>query len=308
VVDAAVSLLQTAETLPVALPSPSPAPATPCVQDLPTHALEAVLRARGDLTSCDDLLARSTPTPTPAYAPPPPRLSLPQQCSCYEGWKGLRCSEPICPESCHMATRQGICVSPGVCQCMAGWSGAACDKPGCKDMCNDHGACLAGVPPVCSCGVGWTGPSCAEPVCPDDCSGRGECVAAGECACDAGWQGPSCAEPDCGPVERGQCVEAPSAVLSLSARDGNRTAVSLRSKACFAGWTGENCSEPICPGDCSGHGKCVAPGKCACNPGFAGLTCDVCKSGMCFATTPEWVEARGTNLSGVAVDAARGIG
>ena len=34
----------------------------------------------------------------------------------------------------------------------------------------------------------------------------------------------------------------------------------------------------------------------------------MCKSGICFATSPEWMEARGANLSGIAVDAASGIG
>jgi len=228
----------------------------------------------------------------------PPAASARQQCSCYTGWKGARCSEPICPQACHMETRQGICASPGVCQCLAGWSGAACDRPGCKDNCNGHGPCLAGPFPVCSCGVGWTGPSCAEPVCPEDCSGRGECLSAGNCKCEAGWGGASCAEADCGEVEHGACVNVSSAALGAT----------FLEKRCFPGWRGANCSEPVCPSDCSGHGACVAPGQCACSPGFVGLACEVCKSGICFATSPEWMEARGANLSGIAVDAASGIG
>ena len=154
-----------------------------------------------------------------------------QQCSCYTGWKGARCSEPICPQACHMEARQGICASPGVCQCLAGWSGAACDRPGCKDNCNGHGPCLAGPFPVCSCGYPSPSPSpspspnpCPNPspspnpnpnpspnpnpnpnpipnpnqVCPEGCSGRGECLSAGNCKCEAGWAGASCAEADCG--------------------------------------------------------------------------------------------------------------
>ena len=98
-------------------------------------------------------------------------------------------------------------------------------------------------------------------------------------------------------MEHGACVNVTSAALGAT----------FLEKACFAGWRGANCSEPICPSDCSGHGSCVAPGQCACSPGFVGLACEVCKSGICFATSPEWMEARGANLSGIAVDAARGV-
>ena len=268
--------------------------------ETPTCALEGGCMY-GTCAVIDAAAAAAAFLELPASAPNAPArmaaATAKQQCSCYSGWKGARCSEPICPQACHMETRQGICASPGVCQCLAGWSGAACDRPGCKDMCNGHGPCLAGPFPVCSCGVGWAGPSCAEPACPEGCSGRGECVSAGNCKCEAGWGGASCAEADCGEVEHGACVNVTSAALGAT----------FLEKACFAGWRGANCSEPICPSDCSGHGSCVAPGQCACSPGFVGLACEVCKSGICFATSPEWMEARGANLSGIAVDAARGV-
>ncbi len=60
---------------------------------------------------------------------------------------------------------------------------------------------------------------------------------------------------------------------------------------CRLGWTGDICAESIsamkfrersskdgCPQDCSGNGKCGAPGtdnanKCLCNSGYVGVDC-----------------------------------
>ena len=301
-------------------PKVSTPPPPPCKEPyVPKDALERAAHGKG-WTGCSDpdaALLLPTPTPTAGATPMPTPFAvgppLIQQCTCFPGWKGARCSEPICPEGCNMQTRQGVCVSPGVCQCMAGWSGAACERPGCKDMCNGHGACLPGAPgsPVCSCGLGWGGASCAEPVCPAGCSGHGVCAAPGECKCYAGWGGADCSELACGEVapKHGECVTLSDS--SLAPLDDLDATSALNTTAlCYPGWTGPTCATPDCPLNCSGHGKCVAPGKCRCQAGFSGLACDVCKAGVCLSTpnTDTWVRAAGSNLSGVAVDVARGLG
>ncbi|KAI4375009.1 hypothetical protein MLD38_012931 [Melastoma candidum] len=47
---------------------------------------------------------------------------------------------------------------------------------------------------------------------------------------------------------------------------------------CFLGFQGHDCSNRSCPGQCSGHGQCLANGMCLCDDRYAGIDCstEVC--------------------------------
>jgi hypothetical protein len=67
-------------------------------------------------------------------------------------------------------------------------------------------------------------------------------------------------------------------VLSITKTAAGVTGVFARCSEYFSGY---DCALPVCygfnsshPSVCSGHGMCVAPGKCECMPGHAGDTCD----------------------------------
>ncbi|XP_018626037.1 uncharacterized protein [Nicotiana tomentosiformis] len=63
---------------------------------------------------------------------------------------------------------------------------------------------------------------------------------------------------------------------------------------CFIGFGGHDCSKRPCPGNCSGHGKCLGSGVCECQNGYTGIDCStavcdeqcslhcgVCDNGVC---------------------------
>jgi host cell factor len=45
---------------------------------------------------------------------------------------------------------------------------------------------------------------------------------------------------------------------------------------CVPGFTGHDCLTPVpCPFNCNGHGQCLSTGRCACDNGFGGTSCEV---------------------------------
>ncbi|XP_040819052.1 tenascin isoform X5 [Ochotona curzoniae] len=168
-------------------------------------------------------------------------------CICEPGWKGPNCSEPECPNNCHL---QGQCLD-GQCVCDEGFTGEDCSQLACPSDCNDQGRCVNG---VCICFEGYTGTDCSQEICPVPCSKEhGTCVD-GRCVCQDGFAGEDCNEPLClnNCYNRGRCVE--------------------NECVCDEGFTGEDCSELICPNDCFDRGRCVN-GTCYCEEGFTGEDC-----------------------------------
>ena len=229
-------------------------------------------------------------------------------CECFDGWKGLRCTEPVCADDdCGALVRRGECVAPGSCRCLQGWRGVSCSEPSCPLECSGRGKCVAtdggGAPaPICLCDSGWGGDGCEEPLCTNGCSSHGVCVSVGRCACSVGWTGHDCSKLDCsGGCVHGRCVAAAAAIS-----DGEP----LGTCECHVGWGGAACDEPACPGSCSGRGECIAPGQCACLDGWGGVTCEVCAGDgpLCSAITP-WraLPPQATNASAMVLDAARGV-
>ncbi|XP_058528431.1 tenascin isoform X1 [Ochotona princeps] len=168
-------------------------------------------------------------------------------CICEPGWKGPNCSEPECPNNCHL---QGQCLD-GQCVCDEGFTGEDCSQLACPSDCNDQGRCVNG---VCICFEGYTGTDCSQEICPVPCSKEhGTCID-GRCVCQDGFAGEDCNEPLClnNCYNRGRCVE--------------------NECVCNEGFTGEDCSELICPNDCFDRGRCVN-GTCYCEEGFTGEDC-----------------------------------
>jgi len=176
-----------------------------------------------------------------------------------------------------------------LCQCETGWDGAACDEcapgyhdedgacvadTGCTDTtCGGHGTCDASTgDPVCTCDTGYTGSFCQD--------------------CAENYQdndGDNTCNPDCEEANLG-CLST-----SGACSDESGTAVCV----CNVGYDGERCelcangyqdndTNGSCTPTCEGaaltcvHGACSdasGPAACACEAGYAGVTCDVCAAG-----------------------------
>ena len=97
----------------------------------------------------------------------------------------------MCSSQCSF---KGICVGVEVCSCFEGWTGVDCSQPICKYECGSHGSCLNG---VCQCEHGWQGDTCATSVScnlVNNCTdiNHGLCVATNKCQCFTGYTGADC--------------------------------------------------------------------------------------------------------------------
>ena len=163
----------------------------------------------------------------------------------------------------------------GCCQCESKqWFGPNCDQPLCWPKCL-HGTCVA--PNVCDCDSDWTGLSCDIPRCSPSCvTGQGVCIAPNVCECFYGFSGPQCETP----ISTPNCVNG-------HALAGTDMCI------CDPGWGGRICDYPLCQGytspttppssDC-GHGTCVEPWQCKCEPGWS-LTVPVGTDGVDITPT-----------------------
>uniref|UniRef100_A0A670ZLB3 Tenascin XB n=1 Tax=Pseudonaja textilis TaxID=8673 RepID=A0A670ZLB3_PSETE len=145
------------------------------------------------------------------------------RCTCFPGYMGPSCSDPVCPQNCH---GHGQCVS-GWCVCNPGYSGADCATRACPSNCNRRGECRNG---HCVCEPGFTGPACGTKTCPNDCNQRGHCLQGGVCSCHPDYTGPDCGQLACpehcsghGECQNGTCV-------------------------CNSGYSGDDCSVGRCKG------------------------------------------------------------
>eukprot|EP00930_Biecheleria_cincta_P063242 TRINITY_DN4874_c0_g1_i1.p1 TRINITY_DN4874_c0_g1~~TRINITY_DN4874_c0_g1_i1.p1 ORF type:complete len:921 (+),score=152.17 TRINITY_DN4874_c0_g1_i1:98-2860(+) len=184
----------------------------------------------------------------------------------------------------------GVCEDSGKCACATGWTGSICDMPLCPSNCNNRGLCVQG---NCVCESGWYGSSCHLKRCPNDCSGAGYCFE-GKCKCMNGFQGESCAEVHLTrqsivvKLKRGEAlkprpgVDSYKETSSLRSLNGascpdncnHRGQCSPAGKCrCDAGYSGVSC-ESFCPNECSGQGRCIE-GGCLCFAGFTGADCSV---------------------------------
>ena len=207
------------------------------------------------------------------------------QCVCNEGFKGVGCHIPSCPQDCNSV---GSCIldddNVPTCSCHSNYFGYACQYDcehgtvvngtcecdncyndyTCSLPCSGTGNCTNG---ACDCGFnGGRGDYCEKPGCAGhgtDCSGNGECnVGTGNCICYEGWKGDGCEESDCldNCNFRGYC---------------NVSLARPRCTSCETGWMGESCSK-VCNGNQvpMDSGNCVCGSKCA-----SGDSCEVVCSG-----------------------------
>ena len=177
------------------------------------------------------------------------------KCTCYPNFKGLDCSERVCPFRIAFAdvasannqahnylecSGKGICDrKSGTCKCFAGYEGQACRRTTCPNLCSGHGTC-----------------ELMDEIAADASAAAGG--AAGRvynlwdakkhqvCKCDAYWHGVDCSERSCpkgdDPLTLNQAadvrtfaIEASSNTLARNIRTGHFT---LTYKDTFNGvWT-----------------------------------------------------------------------
>ncbi|XP_068613415.1 von Willebrand factor D and EGF domain-containing protein [Brachionichthys hirsutus] len=221
--------------------------------------------------------------------------TLPNTCTCEEGYTGHSCHIAVCRPDCR---NQGRCVEPGVCGCPAGYGGPTCEEARCEPPCRNGGSCLTR--DRCTCRYGYVGPRCEIMVCNRHCEHGGECLSPDVCRCKPGWYGPTCNSAVCSPVclNGGRCTK-PDVCACPGGFYGARCQIAVCSPpcknggqcrrnnvcSCPEGHTGRRCQRSVCEPVCMNRGKCVGPDSCSCASGWRGRRCNIpvclqkCKNG-----------------------------
>ena len=119
------------------------------------------------------------------------RCLAPNECVCYDGWKGDNCTECLAIPGCD----HGTCGDhPNTCECFEKWGGHLCDEPICDPACaKDQGQCMEkDGTHFCRCKLGWQGEACDKCVPYWECpyKGDGACEKPNECFCPTGTDDP----------------------------------------------------------------------------------------------------------------------
>ena len=173
-----------------------------------------------------------------------------------ESSKGLLLRHHVwCPEERLFELRNATAMG---CFCEQGWAGADCALPVCEPECG-QGSCVR--PNKCSCKRGWRGKLCHQAICMKKCF-MGDCIQPNLCKCQEHWYGDSC---------NVHCVNGQ---VDLLAPDGQGVKP-INPCKCKHGWKGAACDKPACFKTGCANGKCVAPDRCSCDPGWVGKDCQV---------------------------------
>uniref|UniRef100_A0A672GHX4 Si:dkey-30e9.7 n=1 Tax=Salarias fasciatus TaxID=181472 RepID=A0A672GHX4_SALFA len=214
----------------------APSPVDRVLKDIAVMGRPASVRPAGFLSVCRYQCGRNM------------ECSLPNTCTCKEGYTGYNCHIAVCRPDC---TNQGKCVRPNVCECPAGFGGPTCRDASCEPPCQHGGTCLARN--LCTCPYGYVGPRCEIMVCNRHCENGGECVSPDVCKCKPGWSGPTCYSAVCKPV----CLNG-------------GTCVKPNICACPGGFYGSQCQIAVCSPPCKNGGQCMRNNVCSCPEGYTG--------------------------------------